>query len=354
MAFDALAQLVDANGGGLVDGSCASCGGDCGPGRPCAPGGTKCEPFPTHGPISRVVGLMYETIVCPDPCYQPHWEPIADSAFFVDAPRPVSNTRFVWDYASHVVDPDRGEFLFARGDGKGKGPTTTVNGLKGIPHINYNQLSMVTEIATGAASVAVSVPYRSWDGTPYGPNPGGRGLSAAGFGDMSINAKTLLMDTELFMCAMEMKTYIPVGNFSKGLGVGHVSLQPGLVFGLRLSPDTYMQANVLEWIPIAGDPNYAGAMLQWGASVNHTLWRPVKDVQLIGTMELTGMSFQDGLYTDPYLGQHKLSGQTSVYLGDGLRLFFANRCDMGVAGNFAITGAYLVREQLRVEFRFRY
>ena len=81
---------------------------------------------------------------------------------------------------------------------------------------------------------------------------------------------------------------------------------------------------------------------------------PVKDVQLIGTVELTGISFQDGLFTDPVKGPQKLSGLNAVALGSGMRLFFCDTFDMGVAGNFGITGKYLVREQLRLEMRFRY
>ncbi len=216
-----------------------------------------------------------------------------------------------------------------------------------MPYLDYHELSLVTEIATGPASVAIGMPYRTVNTTPFGTD-------AAGFGDMTITAKTLLVDSELFLAAMQFRTYVPIGNFRKGLGVGHVSLEPGLVFGLRLTPDTYAQAQVLEWIPIAGDPDYMGAHLRWGLSLNHTLWRPVKDVQLIGTAELTGISFQDGLFTDPVLGPQKLSGQNALAVGTGLRLFFCDRMDVGAGGNFGVTGKHLVREQMRFEFRFRY
>jgi hypothetical protein len=348
VTFDALALMVDGNGGGLGGVGCPTCGGDgCPPGRPCAAGKRKCEPFPAyHNPLKRFVGLVYESVCCPDPCYQPKWEPIADSAFFVEGPRPISNTRFRWDYGHHLAYPDRGEYFWARADGSGKGPKPKAP-LLAVPYVDFHQLSLVTEIATGPASVAIGIPYRTVNTTPFGTD-------AAGFSDMTITAKTLLVDSELFLCSMVMRTYIPIGNFGKGLGVGHVSLEPGLIFGLRLTPETYVQAQVLEWIPIAGDPNYASALLNWGISLNHTLWQPVKDVQLIGTLELNGLSFQDGLYTDPILGPQKLSGQNSLAVGSGLRLFFCDTMDIGIAGNFGVTGNYFVREQMRFEFRFRY
>ena len=345
--FETLSQLVDGQGCGSGDGGCAACGG-CPPGRPCPAGGHRCEPFPeSYGPLRRLVGTVYQITCCPDPCYQPHWEPIADSAFFVDAARPKSSTRLRWDYANRLTRPDAGELFWARDDGKGKGPKATLASIKGVPALSYNEINLITEVASGPAGVATSVPYRSWDAEPFAH-------SAAGFADMSITPKTLLVDTDLFLCAMQMRTIIPIGNFSKGLGVGHVSLEPGLIFGLRLSPETYLQAMVLEWIPIGADPSYAGANLQWGLSVNHRWWQPVKDIQLIGTAELTGISFQDGLYTDPILGSQKLSGQNTLSAGGGFRIFFCDIMDVGVAGNFGVAGKYVIRDQMRFEFRFRY
>jgi hypothetical protein len=287
--------------------------------------------------------MVYETVCCPDPCYQPKWEPIADAAFFVDSARPISNTRFVWDYANHFAYPDRAEYFWAASP---KGPSPTDATLKAVPYLNYNQLTLVTEIATGSASVAIAMPYRSWDAEPYAH-------SAAGFSDMSITAKTLLVDSELFMCSMLMRTYMPIGNVTKGLGDGHVSLEPGLVFGLRLAPDTYMQAEVEEWIPIGGDTNSQGAFLQWGLSLNQLLWHPVEDARLIGTLELTGYSFQAGQYTDPIAGPQKLSGQNNMAVGTGLRMFFC-KFDVGLAGNFGVTGKYMAREQMQFDMRFRY
>ena len=61
---------------------------------------------------------------------------------------------------------------------------------------------------------------RSVNGTPFGQD-------GAGFSDMSITAKTMLLDSELFLFGFQMRTYIPIGQTGKGLGTGHVSLEPG-------------------------------------------------------------------------------------------------------------------------------
>jgi hypothetical protein len=94
--------------------------------------------------------------------------------------------------------------------------------------------------------------------------------------------------------------------------------------------------------------------LRWGLSLNHVLWRPIKDVQLIGTLESTGISFQDGLFTDPVLGSQRLAKRTSAHIGPGLRLFFCDTFDLGVGYQHGITGKYLIRDHARFELRYRY
>ncbi|VTS02876.1 Uncharacterized protein OS=Blastopirellula marina DSM 3645 GN=DSM3645_13590 PE=4 SV=1: Phenol_MetA_deg [Gemmata massiliana] len=349
LAFDALSKMVDGNtcsscGGGGAVGGCSTCGA-CGD-VPCRSGGKRCEPFPAHTAAGRVIGLIYSSVCCPDPCYQPKWEPLADAAFFTDAVRPKTSTRFRWDYGSHFAYPDRGEYFFARADGNGRGPKAN-SLVKAIPYVDYHELNMITEIAMGNAGVQIAVPYRSVNSSPFGQD-------GAGFADMSITAKTLLLDSELALFGFQMRTYIPIGQTGKGLGTGHVSLEPGLNFGLRLAPETYMQAQVVEWIPIGGDKDYQGAHLRWATSLNHVLWRPIRDVQLVGTLESTGISFQDGLFTDPVLGSQRLAKRTSAAIGPGLRLFFCDTFDFGVGWQHGITGKYLVRDELRFEARYRY
>ncbi len=71
------------DGGGCGGGGCG--GGQCVPGRlnccSCCEGQTC---------LGRMLCGFYECICCPDPCYDPHWIALADSALFVNAPRPVT------------------------------------------------------------------------------------------------------------------------------------------------------------------------------------------------------------------------------------------------------------------------
>src|SRR5207244_179875 len=57
VTFGTLTAMVDGSGGAMGGGGCSACG-DCGPGRPCAAGARKCEPFPySKSHVIRFVGL---------------------------------------------------------------------------------------------------------------------------------------------------------------------------------------------------------------------------------------------------------------------------------------------------------
>lgn len=321
---------------------CLNCGvGNCVPGRnPCYP---CCH---SETAVGRFFCNLYHCICCPDPCYEGKWMPIADSAFFVEAARPVSHTKLRWDAGVNMILPDRSEFFWARADGMGKGPRADAPALV-VPRLRYHELNLYTEIATGPLGVIVEMPYRSVD-PDFAPH-------AAGFADMSIATKTLLFDCELLQVAMQMKTTLPTGASFKGLGVGHVSLEPSLIFGIKLHQDAYLQGQIAEWIPLGGDQAYAGAILHYHFSANQVLWRLLPDVPLIGTLEFSGFSFQDGAFTDPVLGPWQQSSDSSYfYLGAGLRMFVCDRIDFGFGVNLALTDQHFSDQLFRSEFRFRY
>jgi hypothetical protein len=323
--------------GGLLTG-CSSCGHN-----GCVPGHTPCDYCDKNSLCGRFFCGLYECICCPDPCYEPRWIPIADSAFFVDAPRPITQSRIRWDSGWNLIFPDRAEYFWASPP---VGPAIAGSAFHAEKRLNYNQLSLYTEVATGLISFFFDMPYRSQEGEVT-PN-------AAGFSDINLGTKSLLFDCELLQVSLQMKTYLPSGNFNKGLGTGHVSLEPTLLVGLRLGPDTYLQTQIGEWIPF-GSPSYSGSILLANASLNQVLWRPLRNVPLIGTLEGESWSFQHGNYTDPVLGAwQKASGYTYLNIGPGLRLVICDRADLGVGSSFAVTQNHWAEYLFRTEFRFRY
>ena len=386
----------------LADGGCPSCGGS----GMCTPGRKGCHPWHAHTYAGRLLGNLYECICCPDPCYQPGWVAEANAAFSPDFPRPQTLTRFRWDYGRNMVFPDRNEFFWPRSNvsadqwkmnnassnpayknlidnpktkvvpgkkGKavishlpngvssyaGKGPKTgvvTLHTKKGVlryqpwgeRQLTFNELYFYTEAASASstASAFFEYPYRSWTGLYDG--------HAAGLGDLRFGTKAVLLDCELLLLTFQFKTYMPTGNFLKGLGTGHVSLEPSLIAALRLGPETFVVGQLAEWIPMGGDPAYAGAMLNYHLAMNHVLHRFTPDVPLIGTFEFNGWSFQDGAYTNPFTGPTPSSHDTYFSVGPGLRLSICNRVDFGANVTVPLGGDHWASTWVRTELRLLY
>ncbi len=323
-----------------LDGECVGCGD-----RPCVPGQGPCFACQADTRLGRFACGIYQAICCPDPCYDPQWKAIADASFFTESARPVTQQRFRWDAGLNVVFPDRAEYFWARDDGAGDGPPPIPPWL-GERSVTYHDLSLYTETAVERFSFFVEVPYRSVFplDDPH----------AAGFGDMNLGTKSLVFDCELLQITLMFRTYIPVGNPLRGVGNGHMSLEPSIVFGLKLSPISYLQAQVAEWIPLGGDPEYQGSLLNFKFSYNRVLFTPLPNVPVIGTLEMMGWSFQAGAYTDPVLGTQQANGDTYISMGPGLRTVICDKVDFGVGVAVSLTEDHFAEQLIRSEFRYRY
>jgi hypothetical protein len=323
-------------------GGCTTCGG-----WRCSPGHPPCEPCEAHdGPLGRLFCDFYECLCCPDPCYEPKWRQVPNAALFVDGARPVTQMEVRWNSGKGGIFPDRSEYIWARADGQGRGPRPPA-GARGEFQFDYDDLVLITETAKDKISAIVAMPYRAVSPDTY--------AHGAGFGDMAIGTKTLLLDCELVQVSMQMLTYMPIGNSLKGVGNGHVSLEPSLLFALKLACETYIQGQFSEWIPLGGDPNYMGSIFHTHFSLNHVIHRCGPDIPLVGTFEVNTYSFQDGAYTDPIRGNFQKSSDTTyVSLGPGLRLFFCDKLDIGFGAAIAVTGDHFAREFYRTSVRFRF
>lgn len=320
------------------NGGCAGCGGGFGGGCGGCGGCNNCAPCDAKTRAGRFACGLYYALCCPDPCYAPQWTGIANAAFWVESARPVTQTRYRWDMSFDVLYPDRAEFIW---------PAVGMLGPQTAPgSIMLHELSMYTEIASGNFSMFFDTPYRSYETN--------LDAHAAGFSDMSIGTKSVLFDCELLTIAFQFKTLLPVGLGLKGLGTQHVSLEPSLLLALNISPDTYMQAQISEWIPISADANAAGAILHYHASLNQVLFRWQPAVPIIGTLEANGWSFQDGTYTDAAQNVLPASGETYLSMGPGIRVVVCDKIDFGIGTAVSLTDQHWGEQSMRSEFRWRY
>jgi hypothetical protein len=350
---------------------CASCGpnhhyfdgpafvGGC-PGGGCIPGRPPCEVPARCSFIGQFCANLYECFCCPDPCYEPAWIPAANAGFFLDYARPRTVTRIRFDRGLDMSLPDRNEFFYKvvpAGTFPGTGSKTRPYIVHGVryrsdPSLNFSQLYLYQEAAAARGSFFFEIPYRQINPI-FSP-------THAGFADLNLGTKALLYDCEIFQFTFQFRTYLPTGNAMEGLGTGHVSLEPSLLASLRLGPQTYLQAQLAQWIPLGGTTNFAGGILQYFFSLNQVLYNWTSNTMLIGTLEFDGWSFQNGAATNPvvYPGIPSTIGSSnnSTYfnIGPGLRMSICNQVDFGGAVTFAASDKQWADVWGRLEVRFLY
>jgi hypothetical protein len=386
--------------GGIVQAGCSTCGsGGCGGGcgsRPlqpiyedgyipagcpscCYAGRRPCDCcVDSCGFFGKCWAGLVECLCCPDPCYEPHYVHAANAAFFVDTVRPVTQMRWRYDAGWGMTSPDRAEFFMPRFNTTPiqvlaptcPRPNIPGKGIAGLARkIDYEDLSLYMEGAVNSFSVYTQLFYRELDPSPSPINTGTL-CSTSGFADMLIGTKTLLLDCELTQLTFQFQTFIPTGNFTQGLGTGHVSLEPSLLTSVKLAQDLYFQGQMAYWIPIGGDPNYQGNVWHNHLSFNRVLYRCGCNSMLIGTLEFNEWTVLGGNYTSPTLqvfvppggtpgpaGLHPvgLSAWTGIFsAGPGLRMVICNTIDFGVGTAFALTGDKWADQLVRSEFRWRY
>jgi hypothetical protein len=318
-------------------GGCAGCGeGGCVTGRP------SCETCESDSCLGRFFCSMHNAICCPDPCYEPQWVPTANAALFVPTVRPNTYTRIRWDYGNNLTSPDRAQY-FWKTIGSG-GPTKAENALY------YHDLSVYNEFGTDKFSAFVELPYRS-----VHPDDN---VAHGSFADMSFGSKAVVIDSELVLTTFQFKTTVPTGNPTAGTGTGHVSLEPSMLYAVKLAEDTYWQGQLGWWIPLGTSGN-SGGVIEYNNSLNCVLWRPLHDTLLIGTIESTGYTFTAGQVTSPFVDANgkvvQRSAQTTYFnLGPGFRWSVCNRAEFGFGVQFALTKEHFADQLYRTEIRFRY
>jgi hypothetical protein len=367
--------LPEFDGGLLQVGSCASCGSSplgSGLGRstgggmaaasmydPVACGGSGCVPGSRNSYCSehnsfasRMLTGIYECLAVPDPCYEPGWRPIMDVGMFTECARPVSQQRIRLGTQQHMTNITRNSYRIAPPP---IGPTpipTSTPAYFTFPSMNIYEASIYTEIAAGNVAVTFDMPF-----CLTAIDQGGGG---SGFGNMVVGTKSTVFDCELLQIGMSFKSSLPVGVTISGLGNGLTSIEPGVLVGLKINEDTFLQMNFSEWVPFGGVPPYPGAMLIVAASLNRKIWQANPAVPLFAALEYSGYFFQSGGYI-PYQTVESIpfatsSGSSYQQLGPSLRLFMTEKLDVGCGAQFALNpdqGSW-GDQQYRFEFRYRY
>lgn len=315
---------------GLEPGPCSSCGCNHDPYDKC----WNCHPFwghffrafGEHDPHSKGVG----------------YERVALAPFFVEASQPFTHFGLRLDNVYNWERPDRAEYLWAKIGGRG--PPLVDSGL------DFQQVRFTLEAGTRVFSAITSLPLNILD--PDQNN------NTAGLGDMSVATKTVFINGNYWQFSQITRTYFNTGLARRGLGNGHISMEPGLLIRNRVSDRTYWHNELKFWFPLGGDPVHSGEVFIWGTGLTTILYE-TDTVAFMPSFELHGWSVLDGQETLPDGQVLDIDPEGIFNIAPGMRFAYDNGGDLGlleigVASDIGVSGNRFYGNLLRVDFRWSY
>jgi hypothetical protein len=311
---------------------------------------------------------------------------------YLDDPIPRTNFRLRYDAGFDMNRPDRAEYFYATWRELSFHPHGITNtggvffdpkagGPEQLPaKIDYQEASAYGEYAvTKRFSIFVDIPVRfvDFDGNQEDPDresfpePRSENVNevsphnnVGGISDVQYGIKAaLLADPDQYL-TFQFRTYIPTGEASKGLGTGHVSVEPSLLYYKRLTDRVTTQEQFTVWAPVEGGAA-SGPILMYGAGVSYDVYKncglriaPVAEV--VGWTVLYGFESEFGptnAINEPTVrvpmthGATDAAGDTIVNAKLGVRAYFGDRQDMYIGYGRSLTGDTWYKDIFRVEYR---
>ena len=270
---------------------------------------------------------------------------------YIDSAVVGSQFRMRFDSAYNNVLPDRAEFFYAQCGcfgGNAPGPIlpeTSVDYQEFIPYLEWAFSDRFSVFAEAPARLI---------------NPEAN-RNAGGFSDLNAGFKFALIAHPDEYLTIQFRTYAPTGQPELGLGNGHVSLEPSVLYFRRFTDRVTLQAEFRDWIPISdsvtpnGD-NFAGNVIRYGAGLGYDLYCCSDDCntrRLTPVAELVGWTILDGFAFDgnnPTAGPIDQSGVTIVNAKFGVR-YTVNQHSFYAGYGTAITGEAWYEDIFRLEYR---
>ena len=267
----------------------------------------------------------------------------------IDVTQPMRNNRYRLDVVENMTLCDRSERFWPRSGGIGPDSETSVN---------YQDFRFMMERGGARFSVQTDVGFRVLDPV--------ENSNTAGFSDMSIATKAVILDGKRWQLTNWFRTEMPTGAIGKGLSTGHVSLEPGILARYQWTETTYFHGEAKVWIGLPGHPLHVGQVVQYGFAISH-LYYETDTIALIPTLEFLKMNFLDGQKTVVTRNdegvlekfEEEVDGDEVVHLYPGFRFVADTGCDFGLfefgfaAGiPFGMQGWYetLIRFDMRWSF----
>ena len=308
----------------------------------CTPGHPPPILFWHPGPLASLSCLWGGLECLSSPDVGVGQERLIHAPFQIDTTQPLNNYRVRFDFAYDHTFPDRAEYFWAKI--AGRGPEEKEQS------VDYQDIRFLFELGGPKFSAATEIPIRILD--PIG------NANTAGLGDVNLTTKLVLVDGSSWQITQMFRTYFNTGLAARGLGTGHISLEPGVLFRYRWNDRTFLHSDLKFWFPIAGDPEYSGPVLGYGFGVSRLLL-DTDTFAVIPVLELVNWTVLDGKKTAPDGGALSVDGDQICNIHPGLRVVWDTGGDLGLV-EFGIAGGLSPTKQrwydslLRVDLRCSY
>lgn len=176
--------------------------------------------------------------------------------------------------------------------------------------------------------------------------------NSAGLSDMNAGFKLRLLETSNSVATAQLRIYAPTGDVERGLGNGHASIEPALLFLHRLHPLWLASSEIRYWTATDGSV-FAGDLMRYGVGLQYDrCWvSPVAEV--VGWTVLNGrQSVLNSAGGTPMV--EDASGDTIINAKLGGRIKLTSESDLYIGYGRALTGDHWYDDIIRAELRFSF
>lgn len=286
---------------------------------------------------------------------------------YLDVAAPVTMFRLRFDDAQNMNFPDRGEYFYAKcGCFRDMGIDPNAKGPSGLnDSVSYRALRTHLEYAFSPKfSVFAELPVQ-WVHFSVNPGDGTNNpnadttspVNSAGYSDMNAGFKYAFIAERNRYLTFQLRTYIPTGDSYQGLGTGHVSLEPGLLYYHLLTERLIFQAEFKDFIPVSVS-SFASNVLEYGGGLGYIVFSNDR-VVVTPMFEVVGWTFLGGEKFNPVDGLHSADGDTIINVKPGVRVGFGDptvpagqqRHSIYFGWGHPITSDRLYEDIYRIEYR---
>ena len=287
-----------------------------------------------------------------------------------------SQLRVRFDAGFHTDFPDRAEFFYAKcgcyRDLVGSGLPATDPNARG-PHpgvatdLNFQQLYINGEYAPNSRiSAFIDLPFRWLQPKAFVPGTGNFS-NQSGLGDIRVGAKVGIVDSELRHVSFQFRFDTKSGKASSGLGTGHTSIEPAVLYYERISSSFAIESEFAFWHPINGSAgvassssstpeSFAGNVLFYGVGPSYQLYS-ANNFAIRPVVELAGWHVLGGYQTvwvSPTRIGDLVKGTDVVNLKMGVRTAIGPRSSIYAGYGRALTDAVWYKDIVRIEYRYSF